>query len=118
VLAGRPHARVRLRTNIYLGLRDRLQQSTGFRTRAIATETGVSLAEHIVIVDDDELLRSRLAAYLTSQGFRVTTAEGAAKFRDIMARDRIDLALVDITMPERTASASRGSCANAPTSGS
>ena len=57
------------------------------------------MAEHVVIVDDDELLRSRLAGYLASEGFRVTTAEGAAKFRDIMAHDRIDLALVDITMP-------------------
>jgi DNA-binding response OmpR family regulator len=57
------------------------------------------LTEHIVIVDDDELLRSRLAAYLTSEGFRATTADGAAKFRDIMARERVDLALVDLTMP-------------------
>ena len=76
-----------------------MQQSIGFQTRAVATATGASLTEHIVIVDDDELLRSRLAAYLTSEGFRATTADGAAKFRDIMARERVDLALVDLTMP-------------------
>jgi DNA-binding response OmpR family regulator len=57
------------------------------------------LADHIVIVDDDELLRNRLRAYLANEGFRVTTAESAARFRDIMGRERIDLALVDITMP-------------------
>jgi DNA-binding response OmpR family regulator len=57
------------------------------------------LADHIVIVDDDELLRNRLRAYLASEGFRVTAAESAARFRDIMGRERIDLALVDITMP-------------------
>jgi DNA-binding response OmpR family regulator len=57
------------------------------------------LPEHIVIVDDDELLRSRLAAYLAGEGFRVTTAAGAAQVRDIMGRERVDLALVDITMP-------------------
>jgi DNA-binding response OmpR family regulator len=57
------------------------------------------LAEHIVIVDDDELLRSRLAAYLRSEGYRVTTADSAATFRSIMRSERIDLVLVDITMP-------------------
>lgn len=57
------------------------------------------LSDHIVIVDDDELLRNRLGAYLGGEGFRVTTVESAAKFRDIMGRERIDLALVDITMP-------------------
>jgi DNA-binding response OmpR family regulator len=57
------------------------------------------LADHIVIVDDDELLRNRLRAYLAKEGFRVTTAESATRFRDIMGRERIDLALVDITMP-------------------
>lgn len=57
------------------------------------------MSDHIVIVDDDELLRNRLSAYLAGEGFRVTTAESAAQFREIMGRERIDLALVDITMP-------------------
>jgi DNA-binding response OmpR family regulator len=57
------------------------------------------LADHIVIVDDDELLRNRLSDYLTREGFRVTTAENAARFRALMSRGKIDLALVDITMP-------------------
>jgi DNA-binding response OmpR family regulator len=57
------------------------------------------LSDHIVIVDDDELLRNRLRAYLTSEGFRVTTAESAARFRDLMGREQIDLALVDLAMP-------------------
>ncbi len=57
------------------------------------------LTDHIVIVDDDELLRNRLRAYLANEGFRVSTAESAARFRDLMDRERIDLALVDITMP-------------------
>jgi DNA-binding response OmpR family regulator len=57
------------------------------------------LSDHIVIIDDDELLRNRLSAYLAREGFRVTTAESAAQFRDLMGRERVDLALVDITMP-------------------
>jgi two-component system, OmpR family, response regulator len=57
------------------------------------------LSEHIAIVDDDELLRDRLAAYLVAEGFRVTTADSAATFRGIMRREQIDLVLVDLTMP-------------------
>jgi two-component system, OmpR family, response regulator len=57
------------------------------------------LSEHIVIVDDDELLRGRLAAYLAGEGFRVTSAESAAAFRSIMRSERVDLVLVDISMP-------------------
>jgi DNA-binding response OmpR family regulator len=57
------------------------------------------LAEHIVIVDDDALLRGRLAAYLMSEGFQVTTADSAATCRSIVRREPIDLVLVDITMP-------------------
>ncbi|HEX6114351.1 MAG TPA: response regulator transcription factor [Geminicoccaceae bacterium] len=57
------------------------------------------MSDHIVIVDDDELLRNRLSAYLAREGFRVTTAESAARFRDLMGREHIDLALVDLTMP-------------------
>jgi two-component system OmpR family response regulator len=61
-------------------------------------EEGVLMA-HIVIVDDDELLRNRLAAYLASEGFRVTAVDGAAAMRDVVRRERIDLALVDLGMP-------------------
>jgi len=57
------------------------------------------LPEHIVIVDDDDLLRNRLASYLESEGFRVTAVAGAAAVRDVVRRDPIDLALVDLTMP-------------------
>jgi DNA-binding response OmpR family regulator len=88
--------------DVYLGFRAALQQSVGSGREepvGIATAAGGLLAEHIVIVDDDELLRGRLAAYLAGEGFRVTTADSAATFRSIMRRERIDLALVDLTMP-------------------
>jgi DNA-binding response OmpR family regulator len=57
------------------------------------------LTEHIVIVDDDELLRNRLAGYLVREGFRVTAVDGAAAARDIVRRQGIDLAIVDLGMP-------------------
>lgn len=55
--------------------------------------------EHIVIVDDDEALRNRLAGYLRHEGYRVTAVDGAAPMREVMRRERIDLAIVDLGMP-------------------
>jgi two-component system, OmpR family, response regulator len=88
--------------DVCLGFPASLQQSVGSDDRSwseLRQEQVSLLSEHIVIVDDDALLRGRLAAYLTSEGYRVTTADSAATFRSIMRRERIDLVLVDITMP-------------------
>jgi DNA-binding response OmpR family regulator len=57
------------------------------------------LAKHIVIVDDDELLRDRLASYLEGQGFRVTPVDSAAAMRNVVRSERVDLALVDLSLP-------------------
>jgi DNA-binding response OmpR family regulator len=57
------------------------------------------LTAHIVIVDDEELLRNRLASRLLSEGFRVTAVDSAAAMRDVVRRERIDLAVVDLAMP-------------------
>jgi DNA-binding response OmpR family regulator len=57
------------------------------------------LTAHIVIVDDEELLRNRLASSLLSEGFRVTAVDSAAAMREIVRRERIDLAVVDLGMP-------------------
>jgi DNA-binding response OmpR family regulator len=57
------------------------------------------LTAHIAIVDDDEGLRNRLASFLMREGFRVTAVDGAASMRAVMSRERIDLVLVDLTMP-------------------
>jgi DNA-binding response OmpR family regulator len=57
------------------------------------------LTAHIVIVDDEELLRNRLASCLLSEGFRVTAVDSAAAMREVVRRERIDLAVVDLGMP-------------------
>lgn len=57
------------------------------------------MTAHIVIVDDDEPLRTRLASYLIREGFRVTTVDGAATMRAVIGREPVDLALVDLAMP-------------------
>jgi DNA-binding response OmpR family regulator len=57
------------------------------------------LKAHIVIVDDDAPLRKRLASHFVCEGFRVTTVDGAAAMRDVVRRERVDLAIVDLSMP-------------------
>lgn len=54
---------------------------------------------HILVVDDDTRLRELLHKYLSDNGYRVTTADGAAEARQHMAGLRFDLIVLDVMMP-------------------
>jgi len=54
---------------------------------------------HILVVDDDERLRSLLRDYLSKEGFRVTQAEDAADARRKIAGIAFDLIILDVMMP-------------------
>ncbi|PRY93373.1 two-component system phosphate regulon response regulator OmpR [Hasllibacter halocynthiae] len=54
---------------------------------------------HLLIVDDDERIRSLLARYLRNNGFLVTTAGDAAHARRILAGLDFDLLVLDVMMP-------------------
>jgi two-component system phosphate regulon response regulator OmpR len=54
---------------------------------------------HLLVVDDDEKLRSLLQRYLTTNGFRVTAASSAADAHALMKSIAFDLLIVDIMMP-------------------
>lgn len=56
-------------------------------------------APHILIVDDDQKIRTLLARFLTGNGFRVTTAADAAAARAAMRGLAFDLVLLDVMMP-------------------
>ena len=56
-------------------------------------------APHILVVDDDDRLRSLLRRYLTEQGFRVTTAGDVAQARNKLRSLAFDLLVLDIMMP-------------------
>ncbi len=60
----------------------------------------MSHVAHIVVVDDDPDVRDMLQDYLTEEGYRVSTAEGGGAMRQILGRDRADLVILDLTMPE------------------
>ncbi len=53
----------------------------------------------ILTVDDEPELRSMLEDYLKSRGFRVMTAGDTQEARAILGNSKIDLVLLDITLP-------------------
>lgn len=54
---------------------------------------------HLLIVDDDERIRSLLRKYLLRNGFLVTAAHDAAHARRILAGLDFDLIVLDVMMP-------------------
>jgi DNA-binding response OmpR family regulator len=57
------------------------------------------MAQHILIVDDDTLLRRSLSLHLEQSGYRASTAESAEDALAVAQRDRPDLILLDIGLP-------------------
>ncbi len=56
-------------------------------------------AAHVLVVDDDQRLRSLLQRYLVEQGFRVSTASSAAEARRLLGSMQPDAMVLDVTMP-------------------
>jgi len=54
---------------------------------------------HLLVVDDDEKLRTLLQRYLSSNGFRVSVAANAADARTLMKSMAFDLLILDVMMP-------------------
>ena len=57
------------------------------------------MSEHILLVDDDALLRRSLAFNLTQAGYRTSTAASAEDALALARRDQPDLILLDIGLP-------------------
>lgn len=57
------------------------------------------MAKHILIVDDDALMRRSLAFNLEQAGYRASTAESAETAMAQVRLDRPDLVLLDISLP-------------------
>ncbi len=54
---------------------------------------------HLLVVDDDERIRSLLQAFLRRHGFIVTTARDAAHARRLLSGLEFDLIVLDVMMP-------------------
>jgi two-component system phosphate regulon response regulator OmpR len=54
---------------------------------------------HVLVIDDDDRIRSLVARYLTENGFFVSTAEDALKAKEILQSAEYDVLVVDVMMP-------------------
>ncbi|GAP37060.1 response regulator [Piscinibacter sakaiensis] len=59
----------------------------------------MDLTTRILIVDDDEGIRSLVSSFLAKHGFRVTTAADARQMRERLAEERYALIVLDLMMP-------------------
>jgi two-component system phosphate regulon response regulator OmpR len=56
-------------------------------------------ASHLLVVDDDDRIRSLLKRYLTENGYRVSVAKDGAEARELMGSVDFDLLILDVMMP-------------------
>lgn len=55
---------------------------------------------HLLLVEDDELLRDGLGAQLTQAGHRITTAEDGQVALDLLAREAFEGVVLDLGLPK------------------
>lgn len=58
------------------------------------------MAESILIVDDEEIIRESLSFVMTKEGYRVREAANGRIALDMLKEDSFDLVLTDLEMPE------------------
>jgi len=58
------------------------------------------MADSVLIVDDEEIIRESLSFILTKEGYRVREAANGRIAMEIIREDSIDLVLTDLEMPE------------------
>jgi two-component system phosphate regulon response regulator OmpR len=66
------------------------------------TNLSPALKPHVLVVDDDDRLRTLLRRYLAEQGFIVSTASKAADARAKLKHLSYDLMVLDVMMPGET----------------
>ena len=55
---------------------------------------------HVLIVDDNRLIRASMAMHFVDQGYRVTEAKDGNEALDCMRQFAIDVVLMDLQMPQ------------------
>jgi len=66
------------------------------------TENPIEEMPHVLVVDDDDRLRTLLTKYLGDNGFIVTPADGAEEARRRMQGLAFDIIVLDLMMPGET----------------
>lgn len=53
----------------------------------------------VMVVDDDDMFRDLVTEILTQGGYRVARAEDGQKAWELMQKEKVDLAVLDLNMP-------------------
>ena len=61
--------------------------------------TDTRQTHHVLIVEDEEVTRSRVAAYFESEGYQVSQSENGHDIQRLIAEDPVDVVLMDINLP-------------------
>lgn len=64
-----------------------------------STERKVNTPGHILVVDDEEIIRVLLTEILTEEGYQVTCAVDGRQAVDLLKANRYDLVITDMVMP-------------------
>src|SRR5437868_4882509 len=67
--------------------------------RTMPTVESTSPAVHVLVIDDDPSVRQMIADYLGDNDIRVTAATSGRDIAAVMARDTIDLLILDLKLP-------------------
>jgi CheY-like chemotaxis protein len=59
------------------------------------------VSKTVCVIEDDELVRSRIGDMLRSHGHKVFEADSADQGIDLIRSEKADVAVVDILMPDR-----------------
>jgi len=54
----------------------------------------------ILVVEDEEVIRFNLKAFLQDEGFEVRLASSGEECLDILAKEKIDVAIIDMRLPQ------------------
>jgi two-component system OmpR family response regulator len=92
-MSSRPHLFQRIATSQYLGYM-RVRQ---FGMNALFAP--VNLTTRILIVDDDEGIRSLVSSFLERHGYQVDTAGHPEAMRELLAKNAYALIVLDVMMP-------------------
>lgn len=60
------------------------------------------MAYTILVADDEAEIRELLRLYLEKDGYRVIEAEDGRRALNLLEKEEVDMALLDIMMPELT----------------
>src|SRR5215211_83982 len=60
----------------------------------------MSQSQHIFVVDDEAAARDMIGDYLKMHGFAVTLCDGGTSLRQAFERNKPDLIILDLNMPE------------------